>query len=412
MARPPVTVVVPSLGRPAELDRCLAGLDRLFYRPVEIVVVACDAGRAAIARHLGKPHVRVIRNECEGVSAARNARIAAAGGDIVAFLDDDAVPEPTWLDHMVAGMEASGAAAATGFVRGRNGISFQWRGRTIRRDGFLDTLPDGGEAPSVPVPPVGALMLEGTNMAFRRDALVRLGGFDPAYRFYLDDADIALRLSDARLRAALVPRAQVHHAFAPSSRRRRDRMPADLFDIGRSLAVFLRLHLGAAGASEAIAAHRDGERRRILRYMVSGQAEPRDLRRLLARFDEGVREGRAVDAGAPRALSPAAGEARFREDGAPGVRVIAGRAVSRGRLRREAAAAAAEGGVVSLFRFGPSALYHRVRFDPAGYWEQSGGLFGRADRGEPLFRPVSFRRRLAEEVRRVAPVRGIPETDP
>ena len=133
MAPPPVSVVVPSFGRPAELDRCLAGLGQLFYRPYEIVVVACGAGRAAISRHLGSSHVRVDPNDGGGVSASRNAGIAAAAGDIVAFIDDDAVPEPTWLDHLVDGLSRTGAEAATGFVRGRNGISLQWRGRAIRR---------------------------------------------------------------------------------------------------------------------------------------------------------------------------------------------------------------------------------------------------------------------------------------
>ena len=410
MARPPVSVVVPSLGRPAELDRCLAGLARLFYRPFEVVVVACDEGRAAIARHLGQPHVRLVRNDGAGVSAARNAGIAAAGGEIIAFIDDDAVPEPTWLDHLVAAMDKTGAAAATGFVRGRNGISFQWRGRTIRPDGFIDPLRDTGDAARIPGRDEGALMLEGANMAFRRDPLLRLGGFDPAFRFYMDDADISLRLREAGLDAALVPLAQVHHAFAPSRRRRRDRMPADLHDNGRSLAIFLRRHLGPDEVAPALAAHREGERRRVLRYMVTGHCEPRDVRRLLSGFDDGARDGMRHELQTMPRIVPDGGPRAFREDEAPRTRVLSGRAWSRGGLRRAAREAAERGEVVSLFRFGPTSLYHHVRFDPAGYWEQTGGLFGRADRTEPLVRFRSFRRRLAEEVRRVAKVRGISES--
>jgi hypothetical protein len=51
-----------------------------------------------------------------------------------------------------------------------------------------------------------------------------------------------------------------------------------------------------------------------------------------------------------------------------------------------------------------------VRYDPAGYWEQAGGLFGRSDRDAPLFRFRTFRQRLADEAARVARVRGLPET--
>jgi GT2 family glycosyltransferase len=412
MPRPPVSVIVPSFGRPGDLDRCLTGLGQILYRPYEVVVVACAPGRAAVARHLGKPFIRAVPNEGTGVAAARNRGLAEARGEIVAFIDDDAVPEPTWLDHLVAAMEETGAAAATGFVRGRNGISYQWRGRRLRRDGYIDPLPDRGEAPWRPEPAGGALMLEGTNMAVRRDALIGLGGFDPVYRFYLDDADLALRLSDAGLDAVLVPLAQVHHAFAASPLRRPDRMPRDLYDVGRSLAIFLQSRLGPGEAPSALAAHREDQRRRVIRYMVSGHGEPRDPGRLLSRFDESVRDGMEVRAAGSRAIAAPEGRAAFRDGGAPAVRVMAGRSWSRGTLRRAAAEAAARGELVSLFRFSPTTLYHRVRFDPAGFWEQTGGVFGRSDRADPLFRAGSFRHRLEREVSRVAKVRGIRETRP
>jgi O-antigen biosynthesis protein len=410
MEPPPVSVVVASLGRPRELDRCLAGLRQLTYRPHEVVVVACAEGRAAIGRHLGAPWLRVIPNRGTGVAAARNDGVAAAAGDIVAFLDDDAVPEPLWLDHLVAAMEAMGAPAATGYVRGRNGISFQWRGRAIRRDGFIETLPDAGEAAYVPPPEAGIPMIEGTNMAFRRDLLGKMGGFDPAYRFYLDDADMAVRLADACCRAAIVPLAQVHHGFAASSRRRQDRMPTDLFDVGRSLVLYLRAHLGEAGAAPALALHREGERRRLLRYMVTGHAAPGDVAALLARFDEGARDALRTEPATSREIPPPLAGACFRTAPPGPARVIAGRPWARDILRRRAAEAAAAGEIVSLFRFGPTALHHRVRFDPAGFWEQTGGLFGRAERTEPLFRLQSFPLRLAREVGRVAKVRAMPET--
>jgi hypothetical protein len=237
-----------------------------------------------------------------------------------------------------------------------------------------------------------------------------LGGFDPAYRFYLDDADMALRLADAGCRAALVPLAQVHHGFAASSRRRPDRMPTDLFDVGRSLVLFLVAHLGQTGAPAALALHRENERRRLLRYMVSGHAAPGDVRRLLARFDEGARDALRAEPAASREIPPPPAGASFRT-GAPGpARVIAGRPWSRRALRRQAAESAAAGEIVSLYRFAPTSLRHRVRFDPAGFWEQTGGLFGRADRTEPLFRFQTFSSRLAAETRRVAKVRALPES--
>jgi hypothetical protein len=253
-------------------------------------------------------------------------------------------------------------------------------------------------------------MLEGTNMAFRRHLLTTLGGFDPAFRFYLDDADMALRLRDAGHTAAVVPQAVVHHGFAPSARRRRDRMPTDLHDIGRSLAIFLRAHLGAAAAPAALALHREGERRRLLRAMIAGLCEPRDVGRLLARFDEGAGDGMAATFGSPRRIAPPPGGAVFRDDAAPASLTLAGRPWSKGTLRRAAATAAAAGQVPSLFVFGPTTLYHRVRYNAAGFWEQTGGIFGRSDRSAPVFRYRTFAQRLAEETARVAKERGLPES--
>lgn len=406
-----VSIVVASRGRPTELDRCLTAIRQLFYRPYEVVVVADAAGRDAISAHLERPYIRAIANDADGISAARNAGIAAASGEIVAFIDDDAVPEPAWLDHLAGAFDDPAVGAATGFVRGRNGISYQWRGRTIREDGHHGRLPIVGTDAVTPDREAGAIMLEGTNMAIRRSLLESLGGFDSTYRFFLDDADIAMRVSVSGHRTAIVPLAEVHHGFAPSTRRRRDRMPTDLYDNGRSLAYFVRTYAGEGKAGLILLGHRAAERRRLLRCLTDGRCEPRDVERLLARFDEGVRAGFELGRPPPERLAMPLNQGVFRtEDRGEAPVVLSGRPWSRGRLRREARALAQSGRVVSVFRFSPTGLYHRVRFLPEGFWEQTGGLFGRSDRSGRLFRVTGFRKRLCEEVTRVAKQRGIRDT--
>lgn len=404
LARPAVSVIVVSEGRPGLLARAVTALGQLRYDPFEVVAVACAPGRAAL-EPLVRPGLRIVENPGTGVAEARNRGIAAAGGAILAFLDDDAVPEPMWLDRLVGAMEATGAAAATGHVRGRNGISWQWRGRAIGPDGFHRPL-----GPTGAPPPGTAVMLEGTNMALRRAALHRTGGFDSAHRFYLDDSDLSLRLSYRGLETIIVPEAEVHHGFAASRRRRKDRMPLDLSDIGRSLVIFLRKH-GGAPPEAVLALHRGAERRRLLRAMVAGLCEPRDIARLLAGFDAGAAEGAVVPAEPPPAV-PEAPEAEMiplRHKRLAPV-VLGGWCWSGRRLRREAEDRVREGRSVSLHLFSPSALHHHLRFDDAGYWVQTGGLFGRAMRSEPLVRVVPLGRRLAEETARVAQARGFGES--
>lgn len=77
-------------------------------------------------------------------------------------------------------------------------------------------------------------------MAIRRNVWVAIGGFDPAYHFYLDETDLNIRLARGGYITAIAPLAHVHHGFAKSISRRADRVLSDLYDIGASKTVFQR----------------------------------------------------------------------------------------------------------------------------------------------------------------------------
>src|SRR5947209_7204700 len=95
-----VSVVVPSYRRPRQVLLCLAGLRAQTRPPDEIVVAVRDtdlATRDVLAEH---DDVTVVVVHEPGVLAAMNAGVAASGGDIVAFTDDDAVPRRQWLARL------------------------------------------------------------------------------------------------------------------------------------------------------------------------------------------------------------------------------------------------------------------------------------------------------------------------
>ncbi len=193
-----------------------------------------------------------------------------------------------------AGVRSKGGApAAVGAVRGRNGISFQSYTPVVDRYGFTRDPGPGGGAP----PPGFVPKLVGTNMAVRRDVLRGLGGFDEAFRFYLEDTDLSLRLAAAGHVPVFVPLAEVQHDFAASARRTACRRPTSLVEIGRSLAIFLRKHGDPEQSAAIEEIFRTEERRRLLRHMVLGSCEPRDVRRLLDGFDQGIGEGRRAEFG-------------------------------------------------------------------------------------------------------------------
>ncbi len=130
----PVSVVVVSRGRPAALLRCLRALEQQFHPAFEVVVVA-DAGGAEAVAAAFPQRCKLIRFDSANISVARNLGIAAAAAPIVAFIDDDAAAEPSWLTALAGGFDLPGVAAAAGYVRGRNGISYQWRARELDRAG-------------------------------------------------------------------------------------------------------------------------------------------------------------------------------------------------------------------------------------------------------------------------------------
>ena len=131
MSTPTVSVIVVSRGRAADLPLCLLGISQLDYPNFEVVLVADSDGLSAVRELLFFDDLKVIEFNEANISAARNLGIAEAAGELVAFIDDDAVPEPTWLNYLTAGFRDPDVAAAGGFVIGRNGISFQWKARSV-----------------------------------------------------------------------------------------------------------------------------------------------------------------------------------------------------------------------------------------------------------------------------------------
>ncbi|GGH55071.1 glycosyltransferase [Frigidibacter albus] len=395
------SLVIVSRHRTETLLRCLTAVGQLDHTGFELIVVA-DPAAAAAVRALALP-LKLVAFDEPNISAARNAGIAVAAGEVVAFLDDDAVPEPTWLRRLTAPFADPGVSAAGGWVRSRNGISYQWQAGTVDRLTRPAPMAVPGDAVSLhrAVPGV-AVEIKGTNCAYRRSVLCRLGGFDPGLRYYLDETELNLRLAAEGALVAVVPDAQVHHFKAGSRQRSARRVPRSLHDIGASTAITLRRH-GADTAEIAATCVwlRHGERAKLLRLMIAGAIEPRDVGRLVRTLDEGFSQG-LTEALAPLPPLPE-GPAfiPFPAGPRPG-RVLAGRIWQAGPLRAEAAVCAARGEVVTLILLDPTPRRHWQHYDSRGFWEQAGGLFGRADRSAPAVRDFRFSGRVAREARRLS----------
>jgi GT2 family glycosyltransferase len=403
-----ISVVIVSRDRPGSLIRCLAGIDGLDYPAYEVVVVACPEGSAAIRRTDYDSRLKLIEYDKPNISAARNLAIAAAAGDIVAFIDDDAVPEPTWLRYLSAPFDDRSVAAVGGFVRGRNGISFQWKAREVDNGGVARPLMLDETRAMRPTPTPGwAIKTEGTNMAVRRKVLADLGGFDPGFRFYLDETDLNRRMNDAGLETAIAPLAQVHHAYAANAQRNANRAVTDLSEIGASTAYFLRRHCPEDSIGKRLNEMIQDQRLRVFDQLRAKKLRKSDLEPLMQSLKRGIEDGKSRDLAVLETIPPPNAEFLPFAPRRRGSVVIKGRIWQAKRLRRVARQQAAGGANVSLFLFGPSPRKHSVQFTDDGVWEQSGGIFGRSDRAGPLIQFTSFESRLNRERDRVAAIRGL-----
>jgi GT2 family glycosyltransferase len=198
---PRVSVVVCAYNAERTMDRCLASLEALDYPDYEVIVVNDGSRDRTLAIAEGYPYCRIISQPNKGLSVARNVGAEAATGEIVVYTDSDCVADPDWLTYLVGKMEASGLSAC-------GGPNFP--------------PPEDSLVPSaVAVSPGGpthvliedeiAEHIAGCNMAFRRDVLLGLGGFDPTYRAAGDDVDICWRLQDAGYAIGFSPSAVVWH---------------------------------------------------------------------------------------------------------------------------------------------------------------------------------------------------------
>jgi O-antigen biosynthesis protein len=190
---PPITVVICTLGHRADqLTECLVALAELPYPRTEILVVdnAPLRGLARLVVDRLRSDVRVpLRYLAEprpGLSRARNRAIKVVDGEILAWIDDDEIPDRHWLAEVACGFASEPeVSCVTGSIVPRvlNTQAQDWfeqwgghvKGRGFQRAVFdLGTL--GRQNPLYPLPPFGS----GGNCAFRRSALLDVGGFDVA----------------------------------------------------------------------------------------------------------------------------------------------------------------------------------------------------------------------------------------
>jgi GT2 family glycosyltransferase len=204
-----LSVVVCTHDRPDDLRRCLAAFAAL-EDPVEIIVVDSASRTPVVADDA----VRLVRLDEPGLSRARNAGLAAATGDLVAFVDDDAAVAPDWARRIAEPFSEDdvgcvGGACLPAFVSERP----RWLSERLLQYAGVTRFRERRDALARRDYPFGA------NVCFRRDALA--GGFlenlGRTGSALLSGEEVAAidRVRIRGYRVLLEPAAVVHHLVAP-----------------------------------------------------------------------------------------------------------------------------------------------------------------------------------------------------
>jgi GT2 family glycosyltransferase len=198
---PKISVVVCTYNGSATLEACLQSLMQLDYPNYEVVLVndgSTDGCAEIVSRF---PKVLVHSQENRGLSLARNVGARMASGEIVAYTDDDCEVDEHWLLYLERAMRDQQ-------VEGIGGPNI-----TPADDGWVAkcVAASPGNPSHVMLDDRHAEHVPGCNMAFRRDVLLGLGGFDPQFRAAGDDVDICWRLIDAGFSIGYASGAMVWH---------------------------------------------------------------------------------------------------------------------------------------------------------------------------------------------------------
>jgi glycogen synthase len=240
-----VSVVVNTYNRAPSLRKTLDGLARQDHRRFEVIVVngpSRDDTEAVLAEYAGRIKVGCCPER--NLSCSRNIGIRMASGELVAFTDDDAYPDPAWLDDLAAGFEDDEVAAAGGPVYDHTGALLQAKYITVNRIGMGSSVSHQPNPTMLLARPYGArfVTLIGVNSMFRRDRLVEIGGFDETYDYFLDETDVCVRLVDAGWVVSALDRGFIYHKYLPSDRRNTDRVHRDQSSALRNVTYFAFRH--------------------------------------------------------------------------------------------------------------------------------------------------------------------------
>lgn len=278
-----LSVVINTCNRATSLDKTIRSLFQQTGPSMEIVVVngpSTDHTEEVLEKY--KDQIKILRCSEFNLSISRNIGIAASSGDVVAFIDDDAFPEPFWAERLMNAYSTEDVGAVGGHVFDQTGIDYQ--ATNIVCDRYGSAWPKETRDPSDLYSFPHAFKfsaLIGTNSSFRSDVLRAVGGFDEEYEYFLDETDVCVRIIDAGYKVVQIDHALVHHKFLPSHMRNARKATVHHYPILKNSLYFALRYASPQVGIDAVMAHGENVYQAHLRdakwFVAHGQLPPEKL---------------------------------------------------------------------------------------------------------------------------------------
>ena len=200
--RTPLSVVVPTIGRPEPLQRCLDSLAACDPAPDEVLVVdqSGDPAVRVVVEAVGGSAFRLVPCAGRGVAAGRNIGLATASNDLVCITDDDCTVPPTWIGVAGRLAERHSGAIVTGRVL------------PVGDPRSVPSTKDDPVARDLSAERAGGWLFP-NNVVLPRDAVVAAGGFDERFgpEEAAEDNEFCYRWLKGGGRLVYEPELFVHH---------------------------------------------------------------------------------------------------------------------------------------------------------------------------------------------------------
>jgi len=218
LPKPLVTIAIPTLTASPVLQECLFALERQTCREFEAVIID-NSGKGLVREMAEAWHgVTVIENDWNrGFGAAVNQAFRHSKSAWFATLNDDAIPDPGWLEALLRAMESRpGAGMCASAIRLAGGTQLDSAGMLISSDGSSKQRgnlqpPERYSAPEEVLCPSGCAAL------YRREMLDQIGLFDEDFFLYCEDTDLGLRGRWAGWTCLYAPGAGVEHRYSQTA---------------------------------------------------------------------------------------------------------------------------------------------------------------------------------------------------